>query len=396
MTPLFRKLLGINWVIVVNIVVLITFGIYAIYNAADGRKGFESMWSKQVILSAAGFVVFFAAALVDYKWLRWGAWFMYAFAIAGLVLVKMIGVTQNSGARSWILVGGQTVQPSQFAILAGIAVLAIIFGDLQRVAPIFRYPFLRIALGGVMTVVPMLMILKEPDLGSSMVWGPMFCAMILVGSIPFRYLIVLLLAVLTILPVAYFFGLKDYQKRRIDTYIRMLTNARTTIEDIQGDGWVPYHLQLAVGSSGFEGKGPLSRKVEGQRSIHRTFFPNEAINDFISGVISEEFGFRGMILMLSGMSLLIFQCIFVAFYARDQMGRLVVVGVVAAMMTYIFMNVGMNVLLVPITGLPLPFISYGGTFMVVVLFMFGLVQSVWVHRNISPARTGRSRDGDED
>ena len=392
MTPLFRKLLGINWVIVINIVILIGFGIFAIYNAADGRKGFEGMWSKQVILSAAGFIVFFAVALIDYKWLRWGAWIMYAVAIAGVILVKFIGVTQNSGARSWIVIGGQTVQPSQFAILAGISVLAIIFGDLQRVAPVFRYPFLRIALGGVMTVVPMLMILKEPDLGSAMVWGPMFCGMILVGSIPFRYLFVLLLSVLIVLPVAYYFGLKPYQKDRIDTYIDMLMNKKV---DIQQSAWVPYHLQLAVGSSGFEGKGPLSKKVEGQRSIHRTFFPNEAINDFISGVICEEFGFRGMVLMLSGMSLLIFQCIFVAFYARDQMGRLLVVGVVAAMMTYIFMNVGMNILLVPITGLPLPFISYGGTFMVVVLFMFGLVQSVWVHRNISPAR-GRGRDEDDE
>lgn len=393
MTPLFRKFLGINWVIVANIIVLITFGIYAIYNAADGRKGFEGMWSKQVVLSAVGLIVLIGVALVDYKWLRWGAWVMYAVAIAGLVLVKMIGVTQNSGARSWILVGGQTVQPSQFAILAGISVLAIIFGDLQRVAPIFRYPFLRIALGGVMTVVPMLMILKEPDLGSAMVWGPMFCGMILVGSIPFRYLIALVLAVLIVLPVAYYFGLKPYQKDRIDTYINMLMNKKVNIQE---SAWVPYHLQLAVGSSGFEGKGPLSRKVPEQRSIHRTFFPNEAINDFISGVICEEFGFRGMVLLLTGMSFLMFQCIFVAFYARDQMGRLIVVGVVAAMMTYVFMNVGMNILLVPITGLPLPFISYGGTFMVVVLFMFGLVQSVWVHRNISPARTGRGREDDEE
>lgn len=393
MTPLFRKFLGINWVIVVNIVVLITFGIYAIYNAADGRPGFESKWSQQVVWSALGLLVMLGVSLVDYRWLRWGSWLMYVAAIGGLLLVKAIGVTQNSGARSWILVGGITVQPSQFAILAGISVLAIVFGDLQRVAPIFRYPFLRILLGGIMTVVPMAMILKEPDLGSSMVWGPTFAGMILVGSIPFRYLITLVLGVMTVLPIAYFFGLKPYQKDRIDTYLDMLMNKKVNVQE---SAWVPYHLQLAVGSAGFDGKGPLSRKVEEQRSIHRTFFPNEAINDFISGVISEEFGFRGMLLMLSGFSLLIFQCIFVAFYARDQMGRLIVVGVIAAMMTYIFMNVGMNVLLVPITGLPLPFISYGGTFMVVVLFMFGLVQSVWVHRNIAPVRNSKPRDLDDE
>jgi rod shape determining protein RodA len=248
-----------------------------------------------------------------------------------------------------------------------------------------------------MAVIPMLMILKEPDLGSAMVWGPTFVGMIMVGSIPFRYLIVLLLAVLTFLPIAFFFGLKDYQRERITTYIDMLTNKPVNIQEA---AWVPYHLQLAVGSAGFQGKHQLAHSStigSAKRTIHETFFPNEAINDFISGVICEEFGFRGMLLLITGMSLLIFQCIFVAFYSRDQMGRLVVVGIVATLMTYMFMNIGMNMLLVPITGLPLPFISYGGTFMVVVLFMIGLVQSVWVHRNISPVRSRSSeREDDEE
>ena len=396
MTPLLKKFLGLNWVIVINIALLIVFGVYVISIAAESRPGFGTKWSQQVVWSIIGGVVMVVTALIDYKWLRWGAWFMYVAAIIGLIVVKLVGVTQQSGARSWIAVGSITVQPSQFAIIAGISVLAIVFGDLQRVAPIFRYPFLRIALGGLMSVVPMLMILEEPDLGSAMVWGPTFVGMILVGSIPFRYLIALLLAVLTILPFAYFFGLKEYQRARIDTYIDMLTNKPVNIQE---SAWVPYHLQLAVGSAGFQGKHSLAKTgtmTSAKRTIHETFFPNEAINDFISGVICEEFGFRGMVLLITGMSLLIFQLIFVAFYSRDQMGRLITVGIVAALSTYIFMNIGMNMLLVPITGLPLPFISYGGTFMVVVLFMIGLVQSVWVHRNTSPARRASSRDEDDE
>lgn len=390
MTPLFRKFLGINWVITANIAILLAFGVYAIYNAADGRGPLlANKWNQQVMWSGIGAVVYFITALIDYKWLRWGAWPMYLAALGGILAVKVIGKDHGVGARSWIDIGSISIQPSQFAIVAGIAVLAIVFGDLQRVLPVFRYPFLRISLGGILAVIPMALILKEPDLGSAAVWGPMFVGMILVGSIPFRYLIVLALLAMTVLPVAYYFGLKPYQKDRIDTFISMLTNQKVNVQE---SAWVPYHLQLAVGSAGFEGKGPLSHKVPEQHSIHRTFFPNEAINDFITGVICEEFGFRGMLLMISGLSLLIFQSIFVAFYSRDQMGRLIVVGIVGAMMTYIFMNIGMNILLVPITGLPLPFISYGGTFMVVVLFMFGLVQSVWVHRNISPAKKPGSRD----
>jgi rod shape determining protein RodA len=395
MTPLFRKFLSINWIIVLNIIALITFGIYAIENAAAGRPGFEGVANKQIVWTFIGAFVFLCVSMVDYKWLRWGGWPIYLLALASVVAVKVIGIEKN-GARSWIAIGGgQTIQPSQFAIIAGIIVLAIVFGDLQRVAPIFRYPFLRIALGGILAVVPMALILKEPDLGSAAVWGPMFIGMIIVGSIPFRYIIALGLIALCILPLAYFFALKQYQKDRIDMYLEMLINKDVKAKDIQGAGWVPHHLQLAVGSAGFEGKGPFSQKVPDQASIHRTFFPTEAINDFISGVISEEFGFRGMLLLITGFSMLMFQCVFVAFFARDQMGRLLVVGIISAIMTYIFMNIGMNILLVPITGLPLPFISYGGTFMVVVLFMFGLVQSVWVHRNISPAqRAGGGNDRD--
>ena len=269
MTPLFRKFLGINWVIVANIVILITFGIYAIYNAADGRPGLMGKWNQQVMWSGIGGVVFFVTALLDYRWLRWGAWPLYLMSLAGIILVKVIGKDHGVGAKSWIDVGPISVQPSQFAIVAGIIVLAIVFGDLQRVAPIFRYPFLRLALGGILAAVPMILILKEPDLGSAAVWGPMFVCMILVGSIPYRYLIVLALLAMTFLPIAYFFGLKPYQKQRIDTFISMLTNQKVNVRE---DAWVPYHLQLAVGSAGFEGKGPLSHKVPDQHSIHRTFF----------------------------------------------------------------------------------------------------------------------------
>jgi rod shape determining protein RodA len=398
MTPLFRKFLGINWVIVANIIALMAFGVYAVYNAGDGRAGslLVNAWSKQIIFCCAGVVIMIITSLFDYKWVRWGAGPFYLLAVAGLIAVKFVG-KETLGAQSTIQLPGFVLQPSQLALAAGIISLALVFGELPRIASIFRYPFLRIALGGLLAVVPMLLILTEPDLGSAAVWGPVFLTMLLVGSIPFRYLIALLLVVLTILPLAYYFKLKPHQKARIDTFILMLANRENvTTENIRGDGWVPHFLELAVGSAGFDGKGPLSRKVEDQKSIHRTFLPHEVINDFISAVIAEEFGFRGMVLMVCGMSMLIFQCIFVAAYARDQLGRLMVVGLVAALMTYIFLNVGMNILLVPITGVPLPLISHANTFMLAVMFMFGLVQSVWVHRNVSPVKKGRAgRDEDE-
>jgi rod shape determining protein RodA len=397
MTPLFRKFLGINWLIVINIIVLMAFGVYAVYNAGAGREGvvLPNVWSKQILFCCAGVFVMLVTALFDYKWVRWGAVPFYLLSLGGVIAVKFIG-QEVLGAKSVIRLPGFALQPSQLALAAGIISLSLVFGELPRWAPIFRYPFMRIALGGVLAAVPMVLILVEPDLGSAAVWGPVFLTMLLVGSIPFRYLISLLLIVMTALPLAYYFKLKPHQKARIDTFVQMLTNRESvTTADIRGDGWVPHFLEMAVGSAGFHGKGPLSRQVEDQKSIHRTFLPPEVINDFVSAVVAEEFGFRGMVVMVCVFSLLIFQCIFVAAYARDQLGRLMVVGLVAALMTYIFMNIGMNILLVPITGLPLPFISHANTFTLVMMFMFGLLQSVWVHRNISPVKKGRAGRDEE-
>jgi rod shape determining protein RodA len=242
------------------------------------------------------------------------------------------------------------------------------------------------------------LVIKE-DLGSGLVWGPVFLAMMLVGSIPFRYMITMLLGALCVVPVVYFFVLSENQQARIDTTWYMLMNQMQKVDTL-GAGWVPNYVQMAVASAGFEGKGPESSKVPDQKSIHRTFFPDESINDFIFGVIAEEFGFRGSVLLLTGIALLLLQGVFVAFYARDQLGRLIVVGVVAMWFAHTFQNAGMNLGMLPVIGLPMPFISAGGTFLIVCMFLVGMLQSVWVHRNISPVRKktagGRAGRGDEE
>jgi len=266
--------------------------------------------------------------------------------------------------------------------------------------PVFRRPWLRILIAGLVAGIPAAMVIKE-DLGSGLVWGPVFLSMMLVGSIPFRYMITMVLGALCIIPIVYFFVLKPYQQARIDTTWYMLTNQNEKV-DTRGDGWVPTFVQIAVASAGFEGKGPLSEKVPDHGTIHRQFFPEtEAHSDFIFGVICEEFGFRGAVLLLTGIALLLIQGIFMAFYSRDQVGRLLVVGVVTMFFAHTFQNAGMNLGMLPVIGLPMPFISYGGTFMIVTLFLVGMMQSVWVHRNISPVRKktvgGRDfRDDDDD
>lgn len=147
--------------------------------------------------------------------------------------------------------------------------------------------------------------------------------------------------------------------------------------NLQTEGWVAKHLQIAVSPREPEGEEPLSVK-EPDRA-----FPHESPNDLLFGIVAEEFGFRGGMLRLGLMLLLLLQGGFVAFRARDQLGRLIVVGVVAMFFVHTFQNAGMNLVTLPVIGLPMPFVSYGGAFMGVTLFLMGMVQSVWVHRNIS-------------
>lgn len=395
MTQLFKKFLGINWVLFANMMALLVFGVYAIYNASahEQEPGLALKWRDQINWAIIGFPFMFGAALIDYRWVRWAAWGMYAAGIAGLILLKFYGV-EIQGNTNWLRIGGFSFQPSQLAIMSGVLVLAVVFGELPRHFPIFRYPSLRLLLGGLLAAFPAALVFKE-DYGSGLVWGPVFLAMMLVGSIPMRYIIVLAEVVLCVVPIVYFFGLKPYQKERINTTWYMLTNQHNKV-NIQREGWVANFVEIAVGSAGFEGKGPLSAKVPDRRSVHRTFFPDESINDFIFAVVAEEFGFRGSLLLLSGMAMLLLQCVFVAFYARDQTGRLIVVGVTAMMFVHTFQNAGMNLNMLPIIGLPMPFVSYGGTFLLVTLFMMGMVQSVWVHRNISPVKRKAGGYADEE
>ena len=391
MTPLFKKFLGSNWLIFANMIAIIVFGVYAIYNASAYRDGaLSTVWYQQIRWAIIGLPIFFIVSLIDYKWVRWGAWPVYLIGIASLIVLELFGV-EVMGQKRLRIGGTMEVQPSQIAITGGILALAVVFADLQRWVPVFRHPSLRMILAGIVAGIPGYLVLKG-DFGSATVWGPMFCAMLLVGSIPFRYLITLTLVVLCVIPIGYFFALKPYQQKRIDTWMFLLTNQEHKV-DLRDEGWVPNYLLTAVGSAGIEGKGPMSQKVEDRATIHRTFFPNESINDFIFSVVAEEFGFRGAVTLLAGMCLLLLQCILVAFSSRDQLGRLIVVGMVAVLFVHTFENAGMNILLTPITGLPFPFVSYGGTFLVVCMFMMGMVQSVWIHRNTSPVKKeGKERD----
>jgi rod shape determining protein RodA len=407
-TPLFRKFLGMNWLLLLTMLALVVGGVYVIYTATHFRTDQPEimvMWRKQIQWAALGLLGYIIVALVDYRWLKWGAFPAFVIGVAGLVAVQVFGEEINHN-KSWIrLPGLGTVQPSQFAIASGIIMLSFALGELHRIkalAPIFKHHFLRLIFAAGCTAIPLAFVLKEGDMGSALVWVPVFGAMLLAGNIPFRYLIVIALAGLMVLPPAYYFGLKRYQRERIEVQIKMLKGEKV---DYQKEGYASMNVVRAIGSAGLEGKGVDGERLtidpktgEQKKTMHHMgLIPRHtAHNDYIFAVFAEQFGFKGCLLLIGVFSLLIFQTIYVAFCARDQVGRLLVIGVAALLFAHTFQSIGMQVQLMPITGIPLPFISYGGTFVMTTMILLGLVQSVWVHRNVAveeapkPQRDARS------
>ncbi|MDP4848761.1 MAG: FtsW/RodA/SpoVE family cell cycle protein, partial [Verrucomicrobiales bacterium] len=354
---------------------LMIFGVFAVYSACWMREhsNLSDKWRDQVYWMLIGLVFFFAASLIDYKWVRYLGIPFYLAATGLLIFTTFFGIEIN-GTRAWLDFGPVLLQPSQLAIAGGVIALALALCTLHKLHPVFRSSFVRLFVTGIIAVIPFVFVLIQGDFGSALVWVPVYGAMVLIGNIPIRYLVVIVLSVTMFLPFAFFFGLKDYQKKRITTQIEMLQGKKV---NIRAEAYSAYNNLLAIGSGGWGGKGFKNPDTVNNKGF---ISPDTAINDFIFPVLAEEHGFRGSLLMLGGFMLLLLQCVYVAFYSRDLMGRLLVVGVVGLLFAHIYQNVGMNLLIMPITGIPLPLISYGGTFTIVILFLLGLVQSVWVHR----------------
>lgn len=383
MTPLFRKFLGLHWILFVSMVLMVAMGIYSIYAAVHFRTdslAISGQWNTQIRMVLIGVIFFFASALIDYKWVRWACLPMY---IAGLGLLAWQGLKGKDtyGQVINITIGGLSIQASQFAITATIILLGVLLGEAHKYIPWLRHYMVRFIAAGLVFGVPFVMVVQQGDLGSAMVLIPIVAAMLLVGNIPFRCLIAVGLIGMIVLPPIYFFKLKDYQRARIQVTIDLLMNKEV---DAKREGYNATNLLIGVGSAGWEGKGldPQSQPIP-QKSMLQLGLTSKstAHTDFIFGSAAETFGFRGGAIMIIGFLFTLTMCLMVSFFSRDQLGRLMVVGIVGLLFAHIFEHIGMNIGIMPITGIPLPLISYGGTFMVMNLFLFGLVQSVWIHRN---------------
>jgi len=322
-------------------------------------------WRKQADWVAVGFFDFMVTSLTDYRWIRWGALPMYLAGLFFLILTKFMG-QKVYGARSWLHLGPINFQPAQLAVVAGIMVLALFLSQFKQM-----HPMLRLLICGAIVGAPCLLILLQPDLGEVIIWAPVLLALLFVGGLPLRYLVCILLIAVAFIPIAVNLGLKPYQQQRITAFINPDV-------DKQGAAWAINQSLIAIGSGGWSGKGFKAPNTQ----IELGFLPATAVhNDYIFSAIGEEWGFVGGAFLIGAFALLLLTCLFVAFFAGDQFGLLLVIGVTSLIFTHIFQNVGMTISMLPITGVPLPLISYSGSFALMVMFALGIVNSVWVHRH---------------
>lgn len=352
----------------------------------------EKFFFKQCIWYVLGAVAGITVCLVDYRMLaRWSLLIYWAsIVLLTAVLIPGIGAMRY-GARRWIDLGVLQFQPTEFAKLALILVLA---HYLSRPKEELKQASIFIKAVG-MLALPFALILKEPDLGSAVVLVPTALAMLYAAGVPGRYMrmfvgTICLLSALFLVDVLFAppqwqIKLQDYQRRRLlvyfgRTYTPPPNASQAEIERLQKQQQDDtYHVRqavLSVGSGGLTGKGLCKGTQSALGYLPRTV----AHNDFIFSVIAEEKGFLGSVTVLVLYAVVFFTGLRISAQARDRLGRLLAIGVVALLFSQMFINIGMNIRLMPVTGVPLPLLSYGGSSVIGTLIGIGLLQNVHINR----------------
>lgn len=377
---------------------LMILGSAFIFSATANNEMFRQLaWYrqpafKQVAFYTLGLGAAGAVCFISYRRLARWSLVIYWLTILTLVavLIPSIG-TKVFGARRWLDLGFFNFQPSEFAKLACILVQGHF---LSRPAEELRSPSLFAkALG--LTALPFLLILREPDLGSALVLLPITLAMMFAAGVPVRHLrrlvtgagllVVLIVADVLFAPVRFRIPLEDYQRDRILVYFgREFARRNDTPAERQRSFALQqkksYNVEqalISVGSGGLTGKGWRQGTQNALGYLPRAV----AHNDFIFSVIAEEKGFLGSLLVITLYTVILFTGIHVAGQARDRLGRLLAIGVVTMLFSHVFINIGMNIRLMPVTGIPLPLLSYGGTSVLCSLIAAGLLQNINLHRD---------------
>ena len=367
------KLRSISWGLVLLVFIAAACGIAELYSAADGDM--QPWAATQMVRFGIALVPMIGAALLDIRHWYWAAYWMYAVMLALVVAVDLHGFV-GMGARRWIDLGLIQLQPSSLMNIALVLVLARYF-HARSDADIARLRYL--IPPALMILIPVALVLKQPDLGTAMMLLTTGVALFFIAGVRLRFFALMALGAAAALPLGWHF-LRDYQKNRIYTFL-------DPESDPLGAGYHILQSKIALGSGGFFGRGFLN----GSQS-HLSFLP-EKQTDFIFTTLAEEFGFIGGLGLLALYTLMIAYGFVIALRCSSQFGRLLGLGIVTNFSLYVFINTAMVMGLIPVVGVPLPLISYGGTAMLAVMFGFGLLLNVGVHREASYGPKSETQPG---
>ncbi len=346
-------------------VFLCFYGLLVLYSSTrletTGGSGPYFFVKRQSLWTLIGFLFLLISIFIDYHNLERYSKVIYFGAIVLLILVIISGRT-TYGARRWLALGPFDFQPSEFAKIALIAFLADFLAKNKPKLDNFIYYLLPFAYTGLL----ILLVFMQPDLGTSLVYLAILIIMLFVVGVKIKYLVFTFLAALSSIPVLWIF-LKDYQKNRLILFLNPNL-------DPLGGGYNVIQSRIAIGSGGFLGNGIFS----GLQS-QLNFLPAQH-TDFIFSVVGEELGFVGTVLLLGLYAIILWRGIKIALEARDLLGTLLATGAVSFLFFHIVVNIGMAMGMLPATGLPLPFLSYGGSFMISNLMVVGILINVELHK----------------
>ena len=361
------KLMEVNWGLVLLITLCAGFGIAMLYSVAGGQ--FHPWALSQLIKFVIGFLVMVAVATIDVR--VWMSLAYPAYALALLLLVAVVAVGHMGlGAQRWVNVGGLDLQPSELMKVSLVLALARFLHG-KSVEEVSKPLNIGIALA--MIGIPAIFVVLQPNLGTTLIILADGCSLLFLAGLSWWWIAPTAGCVAAAVPLAWRFLLHDYQKARVETFL-------DPEADALGKGWNITQAKIAIGSGGASGKGFL-----GGTQSRLNFLP-EKQTDFIFTNFAEEFGFVGSVALLILFAVIIGYGVQIAMSARSQFARLLAMGVTLNFFFYIMINGAMVMGLIPVVGIPMPLLSYGGSAMLTVMFGFGLLMSVHIHRQVEIPR----------
>ena len=361
---MFRHLKNLDWILIISALLLVGIGLLSLYSSSLAKGDFSN-FKKQIIFFGIGFFLMLGLSFFDWRALRDNPYLiliLYFFCLVALLSLFFFA-PEIRGVKSWYKIGGLTIDPIEFTKLVLIILLAKYFSTRH----VEMYQIRHILLSGFYFLIPAILVFFQPDLGQVIILILLWSGILIVSGISFKRFLILLFCFLLIFILAWNFALKDYQK------VRVLSFIQPQLADPLAIGWSQNQAKIAIVSGGVFGQGIGS----GSQTQYR-FLP-EPQTDFIFAAIAEETGLIGVSVLFFLFSILIWRISKIVLSAQTNFPRLFASGFAILLISQIFIHIGMNIGILPIIGIPLPLISYGGSSLIATFIELGILQSIKTH-----------------